>query len=196
MNDRVHDNDRRRSIPVATFEPGASAELGETEPDDSAVLDHPTEVVAGTVARRPERTKVTVVVDVPLAPCRTTVFDVRGPAVRLENLGRMVGEHKLSRRQGPWDECRRDHVAVGYLDVIQPLHNPIVAMLGSRCKRSCRRPPGGNLSAVNDYPKQFEDSSCHLVRTGQNEFFERSIGMACTPFETTRDKLFSHKAPP
>jgi hypothetical protein len=98
------------------------------------------EVVAGAVAGRPERTEVTVVVDVPLAPGRTTVFDVRGPAVRLENLGRMVGEHKLSRRQGPRDECRRDHVAVGHLNIIQPVHNPIVVMFGSRCKRRCRRP--------------------------------------------------------
>src|SRR5262249_20440641 len=72
---------RRRSMPVATVEPGASTELGETEPHDGAVLDDPAEVVAGAVAGRPERTEVTVVVDVPLAPGRTTLFDVRGPAV-------------------------------------------------------------------------------------------------------------------
>jgi len=112
----------RQSIAVATVELGASAELGETEPDDDAILDDPAEVVAGAVAGRPERTEATVVVDVPLAAGRTTVFDVRGPAVRLENLGRMVGEHKLSRRHGPRDECRRDHVAVGHLDIIQPGH--------------------------------------------------------------------------
>jgi len=112
----------RQSIAVATVEPGASAELGETEPDDDAILDDPAEVVAGAVVGRPERTEATVVVDVPLAAGRTTVFDVRAPAVRLENLGRMVGEHKLSRRHGPRDECRRDHVAVGHLDIIQPGH--------------------------------------------------------------------------
>jgi hypothetical protein len=113
----------RRSIPVVTVEPGASAEFRETEPDDGAVLDDPVEVVTGAVGGRPKRTEVTVIVDVPLAPGRTTVFDVRGSSVRLENLGRMVGEHKLSRRQGPRDECRRDHVAVGHLDIIQRVHN-------------------------------------------------------------------------
>jgi hypothetical protein len=43
-------------------------------------------VVADAVAGRPERTEVTVVVDVPLAPGGTTVLDVRGPAVGLESL--------------------------------------------------------------------------------------------------------------
>ena len=127
------------SIAVATVEPGASSELGETEADDHAILDDPAEVVAGAVAGRPERTEATVVIDVPFAAGRTTVFDIRGPAGRLEDLGRMVSEHKLSRRQGPGDECWRDHVAVGHLDIIQPVHNPIVAILGSRCNRSCRR---------------------------------------------------------
>src|SRR6185503_9824874 len=56
----------RQSIAVATVEPGASAELGETEPDDDAILDDPAEVIAGAVAGRPERTEATVVVDVPL----------------------------------------------------------------------------------------------------------------------------------
>src|SRR5215510_3102335 len=101
MSSAARAPERRQSIAVATVEPGASAELGETEPDDDAVLDDPVEVVTGAVAGWPERTEATLVVDIPFAPGRTTVFDVSGLAVRLENLGRMVGEHKLSRRQGP-----------------------------------------------------------------------------------------------
>ena len=81
-------------------------------------------VVTGAVAGRPERTKVSVSVDVPLAPGRTTTLDVRGPAVGLEDLGRTVGEHELSRRQRPRDERRGDHVAVGRLDIIKPVHEP------------------------------------------------------------------------
>src|SRR5262245_34691670 len=118
------------SIPVATVEPRASAELDESEPDDGAVLHHPAEVVAGAVTRRPERTEVPVVVDVPLAPGRSTPLDVCGPALRLEDLGRTVREHQLASRQRPGDEFRCDHVAVRHLEVIEPVHGPTVAVRG------------------------------------------------------------------
>src|SRR5262249_3759017 len=78
---------RFSQIAIATVEPRASAKLGETEADDDAILDDPAEVVAGAVAGWPERTEATVVVGVPLAPGRTTVFDVGCAAVGLTNMG-------------------------------------------------------------------------------------------------------------
>jgi hypothetical protein len=82
---------------------------------------------------------VTLVVDVPLAPGRTTALDVRGPAVGLEHLGRAVGEHQLSRRQRPGDELGCDGVAIGHLEVIELGHDPTVGTLGAvDGRRPCR----------------------------------------------------------